>query len=165
MSRHVRIVGPAVAALGIGTVLLTGTAGADNGGRPFRLQMSGAQEFNNAGLPSNPHGDADRGTIKLTLNPGQEEVCWSVSELTLTPGEALPSAGHIHEAPAGIAGPIVVHLFGGAVPAPTSYPTGTSCVTASRDLIREIMRNPEDYYVNLHNNPPHPGGVVRAQLG
>ena len=164
MNMHGRIVGPAVAALAIGTALLAGTAGAANGGRPFRLEMSGAQEFNSQGIPSNPHGDADRGTIELRLNPGQEEVCWSVSELTLTAGEALPRDAHIHEAPAGIAGPVVIPLFSAST-APLSYPTGTSCVTAPRALILEILHEPSAYYVNLHNNPPHPGGVVRAQLG
>ncbi len=161
MSR--RIVAMGAAAVGIGTVLVAGTADAANGGRPFNVDVSGANEFNAAGAPSNAHGDADRGTMKLTLNPGQEEVCWSVGELTLTAGEARPSAGHIHEAPAGVAGPIVVQLFGGAMPAPTSYPTGTTCVQASRAQILEILLDPSAYYVNLHN-AQHPGGVVRGQL-
>jgi hypothetical protein len=162
---RVRRIAAVVAAAGVGAVLVAGTARADDGGRPFRLEMSGAQEFNGAGLPSNVHGDADRGSIELRLNPGQEEVCFTVGELTLTAGEPLPTAGHIHVAPAGIAGPIVVHLFDAST-APASYPTGTSCVPAPRALILDILHDPSAYYVNLHNPPPfHPGGVVRAQLG
>lgn len=163
MRKRVRALGPLVAAAGLGTVLLSGTAGAAGGGRPFRLDLSGANEFNDAGVPINPHGDADRGSITLRLNHGQGEVCWSVGELTLTAGDALPSAGHIHEAPTGVAGPIVVPLFGASVAAPTDYPTATSCVSADRDLVKAITKQPSDYYVNLHN-AQHPGGVVRAQL-
>src|SRR5262245_3618584 len=139
---------------------------ADAGGRPFRLEMSGANEFNPAGDPINPHGDADHGSIHLTLNPGQEEVCYSIGELTLTEGDALPALAHIHEAPAGVAGGVVVDLFGTASspPAPTSYPTDTTCVPADRDVILEILQDPSEYYVNLHN-AQHPAGVMRAQLG
>ncbi len=166
MKGRARFIGAAIAVALSGTVLLSGTTLADHGGKPYRLLLSGANEFSATGVPINPHGDADRGSITLRLNPGQERVCWSVGELTLTSGEALPHVAHIHLAPPGIAGPVVIDLFGGsaAVPAPTSYPTGTSCVPAPREGILAVIRNPEAYYVNLHN-AQHPGGVVRAQLG
>ena len=147
-------------ALSVGTVL------ADNGGRPFSLALSGANEFDGSGVPINPHGNADRGSAKLIINPGQEEVCWSFGAITLTAGDALPFVAHIHRAPAGIAGPVVVDIFGGtaAAPAPTSYPTGTTCVHGDRDVLTAILRDPGAYYLNLHNTQ-HPGGVMRAQLG
>lgn len=165
MNGRARVIGAAVAAAVLGSVLLSGTTVADDGGKPFQLAMSGAKEFNATGVPINPHGDDDRGSIRLRLNPGQEEVCWSVDELTLTSGEALPHAAHIHLATAGVAGPVVVNLFGGTapVPAPTSYPTATTCVPASREGIIAIIQDPAAYYVNLHN-AQHPAGVVRAQL-
>jgi hypothetical protein len=157
--------GSAVAAASLATALAAGAAGADGGGRPFRLAMSGAEEFNAAGAPINPHGDADRGTIELRLNPGQQEVCWTVGALTLTSGEALPHVAHIHRAGPGVAGGVVIDLFGTAAtgPAPTSYPTGTTCVPAARALLLDILHDPAAYYVNLHN-VPHGGGVMRAQL-
>lgn len=162
---RIRLVCIAAVAVCLAPVVIVATTAADDGGRPFRLMLSGANEFNAAGAPSNPHGDADRGPITLTLNPGQEEVCWSVGAITLTAGDALPFVAHIHRAAADVAGPVVVDLFGGAapVPAPTSYPTGTTCVPAARDLIRAILLDPSAYYVNLHNTQ-HPGGVMRAQL-
>ena len=161
MKGRARLIGAAIAAVLLGSVLLSGTTVADDGGKTFRLAMSGANEFNAAGAPINPHGDADRGSITLRLNPGQEEVCWSVDELTLTSGEALPHIAHIHLAPAGVAGPVVVDLFGTNPPA--SYPTATTCVAAPREGILAIIRDPAAYYVNLHN-AQHPAGVVRAQL-
>ena len=163
--RGLRSLALLVPALVLAVALSVGTVLADNGGRPFRLTLSGANEFNAAGDPINPHGDADRGSAKLTINPGQEEVCWSVGAITLTAGDALPFAAHIHIAPEGIAGPIVVDIFGGAAaaPAPTSYPTGTTCVHGDRDVLTAILRDPDAYYLNLHNTQ-HPAGVMRAQL-
>lgn len=164
--RLVHRIAPALAAVAIGALAVSGSVAADDGGRPFRLALSGSAEFNGAGAPINPHGDNDRGSIVLRLNPGQEEVCWSVGALTLTTGDALPHVAHIHRAPAGIAGGVVIDLFGGSapVPAPTSFPTGTTCVPADRDAVLDIIHDPSAYYVNLHN-AQHPGGVMRAQLG
>ena len=165
MKGRARIIGATIAAALSASILLSGITLADGGGKTFRLALSGANEFNASGVPINPHGDADRGSITLRLNPGQEEVCWSVDELTLTSGEALPHVAHIHLAPGGVAGPVVVDLFGGSAPvaAPTSYPTGPTCVPAPRDGILAIIHDPAAYYVNLHN-AQHPAGVVRAQL-
>lgn len=144
------------AVAGLGTAARADHSG--GGGKPFNVALSGAEE-----VPTNTHGNADRGTATLRLNPGQEEVCFSFGPLTLTAGESLPFASHIHEAPAGEPGPIVVELFG-RTDAPGSYPTAERCVSADRAVILEIIRNPENYYVNLHN-ATHPAGVVRGQLG
>lgn len=166
MRKHLVKGGLLIAAMA-GTLILGGPAGAEGtGGRPFRLELSGSNEFNAAGAPINPHGDADRGSVVLTLNQGQERICWQFGEITLTAGEALPRVAHIHEAPAGFGGPVVVDLFGTAStpPPPSSYPTGTTCVHADAGDIKDIRQNPESYYINLHNLE-HPGGVMRAQLG
>ncbi|MGH9156490.1 MAG: CHRD domain-containing protein [Acidimicrobiales bacterium] len=136
-------------------VAIGGTATA--GGRPFAMALSGAQE-----VPANVHGHDDRGSVAVSLNQGQEEICFTLGAITLRSGEALPTAGHIHRAPAGVAGPVVVPLFGAGT-APTSYPTAERCVPAARDLVKEIRQNPGRFYVNLHN-PSHPSGVVRGQL-
>lgn len=162
-TKRTRVLGTAVGMAVAGVALAAGTAGADDGGRPYRLDLSGANEFNASGAPINPHGDADSGSIELRLNPGQEEVCWTVGDITLSAGDSLPTAAHIHVAPAGLAGPVVIPLFGGAT-APTAYPTGTTCVPADRELLVTILHDPSAYYVNLHNSP-HGGGVMRAQLG
>jgi hypothetical protein len=123
-------------------------------------------------VPPNAHGDADRGSVTLTMNLGRRTVCWQFGELTLTAGEPLPHIGHIHEAPAGSAGGIVLTLFGapantGGVntpPAPTAYPTDTVCLeNVSRELLINIFSDPAQYYVNLHNTT-HGSGVVRGQL-
>lgn len=149
----------AVATLMIGLIGTTG-AGAQTGTR-FSIQLSGAEE-----VPENPHGDLDHGSVVIWLNQGRGEVCWQFGELTLVAGEPLPSAAHIHEAPAGEFGDIVVTLFDPTTgTTPTSYPTEVVCVSGiDSALVKDIRKNPEDYYVNAHN-ATHPTGAVRGQLG
>ena len=119
---------------------------AADGGRKFETTLSGAQEVGG--------GDPDgSGTAEITLNPGQGQVCF---ELTAT-GTSTPIAAHIHAAPAGVNGPVVV---------PLSPPVGGSssgCVSADRDLIKAIIQHPENYYVNVHTTE-FPGGALRGQL-
>lgn len=67
------------------------------------------------------------------------------------------AAGHIHRGRPGKAGPIVVPLFQGAVPA------RTRCVAAKTSLKRKIRRNPGGYYVNVHSKE-FPAGAMRGQL-
>ncbi|MFN2555648.1 MAG: CHRD domain-containing protein [Nitriliruptorales bacterium] len=134
------------------TALLVWGGPAGAGGRPFEIALSGAEE-----VPPTDPGNA--GFVRLTLNQGQEEICFEFGELERVQGESLPFAGHIHEAERGA---IVVPLFSPTT-APTIYPTEERCVEADADLIKEIRQNPEDYYVNLHNQQ-HPGGFIRGQL-
>jgi CHRD domain/EamA-like transporter family len=69
-------------------------------------------------------------------------------------------AAHIHEAPVGEAGPVVVPLF----TQPVNATTVAACLTGlNKNLLKAIIRNPADYYVNVHNTP-FPNGAVRGQL-
>ncbi|MGH9282163.1 MAG: CHRD domain-containing protein [Acidimicrobiales bacterium] len=165
MGRYLRAIGVGAVVLGVVTLVPGAGAAADDGGRPFELDLSGANEFNASGVPINPHGDDDRGTGSITINPGLGEVCFEFGALTLTAGDALPNNAHIHRAPAGVAGPVVVPLFGSqGAAAPTSYPTESTCVgDVDRALLIEIIQHPDEFYVNLHN-AQHPAGVMRDQL-
>ncbi len=121
----------------------------DNGGRRFSVVLTGAEE---APGPGDPDGI---GFAVLRLNPGTEQVCFSITVENIT----LPATGaHIHEAPAGSPGPIVVSLT-----APDENGSSSGCVSADREEILEIIRHPEDYYVNVHSSE-FPAGAVRAQL-
>jgi hypothetical protein len=131
-----------VMAYGSGSVL------ADEGGRPFFTEMDGAQEVPG---PGDPDGT---GTASFTLNPGLGQVCY---ELTVS-NIVTATAAHIHRAPVGVAGPVVVPL--GA----PSGGTSSGCVSADRALIMDIIQNPEGYYANVHNSV-YPAGAVRGQLG
>jgi hypothetical protein len=86
-------------------------------------------------------------------------------------GIELPATGaHIHEGGPGEAGPIVVRLVApvDAIGAGVGFSFG--CVDehaltpdASGDQFSEIIDNPGDYYVNVHNED-FPAGAVRGQL-
>ena len=99
-------------------------------------------------------GDPDGiGEAKITLNSGKGEVCY---ELSVT-GISSAIAAHIHVAPAGVVGPVVVPLG-----APTEG-TSSGCASVDPNLIKTIMKNPEQYYVNVHT-VDFPAGAVRGQL-
>lgn len=100
--------------------------------------------------PGDPDGS---GFATLRLNPGLGEICYSITVSDIEPA----AAAHIHEAPAGTAGPVVVGLE------PPTDGSSESCATADRALVKDIMKNPSDYYVNVHN-ADYPAGAVRGQL-
>lgn len=116
------------------------------GGRPLVASLSGAAEVPN---PGDPDGS---GVAYLTLNQGQEVICFSISVANIAPA----AAAHIHVGETGVAGGVVVN-FNVAV-------NGLSgCVSADAELIKAIRQSPADYYVNVHN-ADFPGGAVRGQL-
>jgi hypothetical protein len=129
----------------------TGVA-ADPGGRPFSTELTGAAEAPDPGDP-----DAT-GTAALTLNQGLGQVCFSMSWADVD-GEVF--AAHIHEAPAGQAGDIVVPLFAGSFEGTDAV---SDCVEADRELIKAIRQDPAEYYVNVHSLPDFGGGAIRGQL-
>lgn len=122
----------------------------EQGGRPLRATLTGAAEVP---VPGDPDGS---GTALVTLNPGQGVVCFRIEVANIT----LPAlAAHIHSAPAGVPGPVVVPFV-----APGADGTASGCTSdVDRDLILDILRNPAAYYVNVHTTD-FPGGAVRGQL-
>lgn len=108
---------------------------------------------NLSGTVEVPSGDPDgsgRAIIGLDVKEGM--VCWSIT----TRGVEPLSVAHVHRGRAGEAGPPVVTwtMTGRA---------GKGCIAASRSLIRQILRSPRQYYVNVHNRD-YPGGALRGQL-
>ena|SRR5215207_2583824 len=123
---------------------------AADGGRQFTTTLTGAAEVPGPGDP-----DAS-GTASITLNPGQGEVCFEITVSNIT----LPATGaHIHVGTVTEFGPVVVGLT-----PPDASGTSSGCVSADRDLIKAIIQNPENYYVNVHTLPLYGAGAVRGQL-
>lgn len=130
--------------------VLSLTSIAADGGRKFTVTLTGAAEVPG---PGDPDGS---GTAVLRLNPGQGEVCFDITVSNIT----LPTTGaHIHVGTATEFGPVVV----GLTPPGTSG-SSSGCVSADRDLIKAIIQNPENYYVNVHTLPLYAAGAVRGQL-
>ena len=145
----------------VAAIALAAPALADNGGRPLSTTLSGAEECTGAGVCG--VGDPDgTGTARLRINPGQEEVCFTISVTNIGAAGSNVRA-HIHAAPAGSNGPIVVEFVEPAGPLPASGVL-EGCATADRELLLDILANPEQYYVNVHS-PDFPAGAIRGQLG
>lgn len=142
-----------IAALAIGLVG-AGVAVADNGGRPLSTTMTGAEEAPGPG-DTDATGQAD-----LRLNQGQNRVCFDISWADI---DGTVVAGHVHIAPPGSPGDIVVPLFEGSFAGTDSI---SDCVEdVDRDLIKAIRQDPSAYYVNVHSLPDFAGGAIRGQLG
>ncbi|HYY78095.1 MAG TPA: CHRD domain-containing protein [Actinomycetes bacterium] len=123
-------------------------------GRPFSTVLSGAAEVPGPGDP-----DAT-GSASLTLNQGQGQVCF---ELSWAGVDGTVVAAHVHAAPVGVAGPIVVPLFTNVALAGTGSASG--CVAGvSEELLKAIRHDPASYYVNVHSTV-FPAGAARGQLG
>ena len=135
-------------------VVVAGVAAADGGGRPLSTTLTGAEEAPGPGDPD-AAGQAD-----LRLNQGQNEVCFDISWANV---DGTVFAGHIHVAPAGSAGPVLVTLFAGSFAGTDSV---SGCVqNVDAQVIKAIRHDPTAYYVNVHSSPLFPGGAVRGQLG
>ncbi|MGH2808374.1 MAG: CHRD domain-containing protein [Actinomycetota bacterium] len=140
---------------GIALLALAMAATAVAGGRPLVTDMSGAEEVP-AGV-----GDPDgTGTASLTLNAGDEDACY---ELTWENIDGTMQRAHIHEAAAGVNGPIIVSLFENESFPGTGAASGCDLGDATREEIRRILNDPEDFYVNVHDTV-RPGGAIRGQL-
>jgi CHRD domain len=143
----------AVAAVAFVVLIPAGAVGAD-AGRPFATTLTGTAEVPGPGDP-----DAS-GSAAIVLNQGSGTVCFDVRWENV---DGTVFASHIHVAPAGVAGPVVVTLFTG-----TFGGTGavSGCATGvDRGLIKAIRQDPSAYYVNVHSTPDFPGGAIRGQLG
>ena len=125
--------------------------GDDNGeARRLSAQLSGAAEVPG---PGDPDGS---GKATITLRPEQGEACFELSVSNIEPA----TAAHIHEGAEGVAGPVVIPLD----PAPTEG-SSSGCVSGvDTALLQNILQNPKQYYVNVHNEE-FPDGAVRGQLG
>ena len=138
----------------VAALMVAGVATAGEGGRPFSTTLTGAQEAPGPGDP-NATGQAE-----IVLNQGQKQVCFDISWADV---DGVVFAGHIHIAPVGSPGPIVVPLFTGSF---AGTDTVSGCVQGvDKALIKAIRQDPAAYYVNVHSQPNFPGGAIRGQLG
>jgi hypothetical protein len=96
------------------------------------------------------------GSFAMTVDYGHRELCYDLSWANLS---ANATAAHIHVAPLGVAGPVVVPL---TVTATTTGST-SGCVTVAQSLLHAIVKDPGAYYVNVHTSVNQPG-AVRGQI-
>ena len=139
---------PVAAATVAAALVLAAPAGAAV--KRLEANLSGAQE-------TAPGGDTNgTGTAKLRLNRERERVCFTIRVRNIDD----VVAAHIHRGGRGVAGSIEVDL----IPGPRSGTRFSGCTEdVSKGLIRQILRRPRRFYVNVHTGD-FPGGAVRGQL-
>ncbi len=116
--------------------------------------LSGDQEVPVAGGPA--VGDPT-GRAVAFITARDTQVSYSLAWLGIS-----PTLGHIHKAPFGVNGPVVVPLFSSPIPATIVAVSGTvSGLDAA--LVHDISAHPSAFYANLHT-AQFPGGAVRGQL-
>ena len=138
----------AVATVGVtGALAMPATSSAERTCFTFVTLMSGAEE---APGPGDPDG---RGVAVIRVNTATDEICYHLVAQRIEPA----TMAHIHVGDAGDPGPIVQGLN------PPTDRTSKGCVVNVL-VADDLVENPSDYYVNVHNFP-FPGGAIRGQLG
>ena len=125
--------------------VLAASAATSATGTKFEIALKGTNES-----PAAPA--SNKGKVELTLNARTGKVCW---EFKLAHIDGAPNQAHIHKGKHGVSGNIVVPLGAGY--------KRQGCTTASKSLVRSILKTPAGFYVNVHN-AKHPLGAMRGQL-
>jgi hypothetical protein len=131
---------------GLGLAMSVGGLAHAQAAKAINVKMSGAAET--------PKGDPDgSGTAELRVDPDKGQVCYKLTVEKI----GTATAAHIHKGAAGTSGGPVVPL---KAPASGSI---NDCATVAKDVAQDILKNPANYYVNVHN-AEFPGGALRGQL-
>jgi hypothetical protein len=126
--------------------LVAVTAPAHAESKTYSAALSAAEETPAPG----PQGGT--GTATVMIDMAAKTLCYDVS---WSKEVGSPTAGHIHKAPKGLNGPIVVQFDLPAKP--------QACVPVDGAILGQIAGDPAGYYVNLHADK-YPNGAVRGQL-
>jgi hypothetical protein len=114
--------------------------------------LTGAQE-----VP--PNTNPGFGNATVTFDSARQNVIVAITVANL--GAPINNF-HIHEAPAGTNGPVVVNLIGLGGTFTNGVMTGTFAIAPA--VADRLLANPSNFYVNVHTTAL-PGGAVRGQLG
>lgn len=119
-------------------------------GKNFEAKLDGAQEIPGPG-DIDGVGEAE---VRIKDLANKSELCAVIEANYIDQASAV----HIHHAPKGSAGAVVVSL-----PIPNEEGKAEGCVEVQPTLLEAIKDHPEDYYINIRTNP-YPDGAIRGQL-
>jgi hypothetical protein len=126
----------------------------DPGSSPLFAVLLGGNEVSDDGQAN--VGDPD-GVGSATVLFDGTTLCFGLTVNNLD----APTAAHIHQARAGVNGPIVVPL---TAPADGDPGASSGCIPdVDTNLVEEIFTHPEEFYVNVHTET-FPAGAIRGQL-
>ncbi|MGH3718601.1 MAG: CHRD domain-containing protein [Pseudonocardiaceae bacterium] len=105
-------------------------------------------------------GDRDgQGFARLDFDPDHDRVCYAVRWRRLA-GDV--TAFHLHVSPRRHDGPVVIDFFNHE--RYNGYgDTVVDCVHSDERTIRDVLRDPSDFYLMLHTTA-HDDGAIRGQL-
>ena len=101
-------------------------------------------------------GDPD-GHGNAMVKVYKTKLCYTLSVMSIKPA----TMAHIHQGAKGQTGDIVVPMDQTSFNLPR--PTSSGCEPITSSLRMDLMQNPSNYYVNVHNKP-YPDGAIRGQL-
>ncbi|MGE5779926.1 MAG: CHRD domain-containing protein [Hyphomicrobiales bacterium] len=121
---------------------------------PLFAVLLGGNEVSETGNANAGHPD---GYGSATVIIRGTTLCFGIT----VDGIDKPTLAHIHQAPAGVNGDIVVPL----IPPPNGNPgTSSRCIFGlDQTLLTDIQRHATGFYVNVHTEN-FPAGAVRGQL-
>jgi hypothetical protein len=135
-----------VCMLALGCLTPLAFAQLPGGTKTLTSSMLGSNE-----VPAGAPNGSGKAVIVMSTRLGR--VCWTFANLK---GLDTVTAAHIHQAPKGKSGKIVVPFFAGAL-------KNHGCVKTDDSVIKAIENNPSNYYVNIHTTK-YPAGAIRGQL-
>ena len=155
--KHIRLMAAfaagLLAALGVGVALSAESETSQNQLRAGFAAMNGGNEIGTGGQRNAGDGNG-RGSFSATFKG--DTLCYGLTVTNI----GKPVAAHIHKAPRGENGDVVVTLK----QPPAGNPGASSkCVDVPGAVADDIRSNPSGFYVNVHN-AKFPGGAIRGQL-
>ena len=145
----------------LGLVATFGVASAGHTNTVLETQLNGRNEVAADGssrIVGDPDGKGE--AYVFGVDGDATTLCYVLT----VEGIGAATAAHIHEGAAGTNGPVVANLAapadGNAADCLTEGETGKF---AEGQTVAEILANPRNYYVNVHN-AAYPGGAIRGQL-
>lgn len=143
----------ALLGLALAMVVSLAPAGVAGTGEQFTVSLSGDQVVPGPGDP-----DGGGGVLVTVGKTSGKEGTFCFFADTSNVSTPL-TAVHLHRGPRGEEGELVLVLHGRS----ETDPDVSNCLTIDRDLEKDIRKNKENYYIDIHNEE-FPDGAVRGQF-
>jgi hypothetical protein len=118
-----------------------------------------ATDAANSGVVGDPNGRGEVYVFGIDGDP--TTLCY----VLLVDKIETATMAHIHRGADGMNGPVVVNLAApGDGDAADCLTEGEAGKFVGGQTVGDILANPDDFYVNVHN-AEYPGGAIRGQLG
>jgi hypothetical protein len=140
---------------GVGVAVALGAQG-ETSQQGFRAGFGVLKGANEVGTDGQTGAGDRNGRGSFTGILDGNRLCYGITVANI----GKPVASHIHRAPRGENGDIVVEL---KQPRKGDPGSSSGCTNVSSSLADDLRENPRAFYVNVHNEK-FPGGAVRGQL-